>query len=160
MDTIPEANPDLTLLAQIEENPDANQAAMASQLDVAVGTVNWHLKRLIDKGYVKVKRLNRKKLRYIITPEGIAMRARMTIDFIQNQFHLFRLVRQRVIEAIGEVKSADIHEINVIGDGDVADVCRLTCLEQGLKIVEDQNKPRLIVKDLQILLEMDGRNKE
>ena len=45
---------------------------MADQLGVAVGTVNWHIKRLVEKGYVKVKRAQRKKLRYIITPSGIA----------------------------------------------------------------------------------------
>ena len=37
-----------------------------------------HIKRLVDKGYVKVKRAQRKKLRYIITPSGIAFRARLT----------------------------------------------------------------------------------
>ena len=45
---------DLVLLEQIEKNPDATQASLASQIGVAVGTVNWHLKRLIEKGYVKL----------------------------------------------------------------------------------------------------------
>src|SRR5215213_8031899 len=62
---------ELTLLENIESDPDVNQSTLATQLGVAVGTVNWHLKRLIAKGYVKVKRAERKKLRYIITPEGI-----------------------------------------------------------------------------------------
>ena len=45
---------ELTLLEQIESDPDVNQSALATQLGVAVGTVNWHLKRLIAKGAVKV----------------------------------------------------------------------------------------------------------
>jgi len=60
---------ELTLLEKIENDPDVNQSTLATQLGVAVGTVNWHLKRLIAKGYVKVKRAERKKLHYIITPE-------------------------------------------------------------------------------------------
>lgn len=159
MDTLPDANRDLTILQHIEKDPDANQAALAAELDVAVGTINWHLKRLVEKGYVKVKRLNRKKLRYIITPEGIAMRARMTVDFIQNQFHLFRLVRQRVINAIEQVKAEGMHEVHIVGDGDVADICRLTCLEQGMHIVDDSSKPRLVISDLKILVEMEGGRK-
>ena len=47
---------ELTLLENIESDPDVNQSTLATQLGVAVGTVNWHLKRLIAKGYVKVKR--------------------------------------------------------------------------------------------------------
>ena len=62
----------LDLLTQIEATPDISQASLADELGVAVGTINWYLKRLISKGYVKVKRAQRKKLRYIITPEGIA----------------------------------------------------------------------------------------
>ena len=53
---------ELTLLEQIENDPDVNQSTLATQLGVAVGTVNWHIKRLIAKGYVKVMRVERKKL--------------------------------------------------------------------------------------------------
>ena len=77
MTTEPQPDPvrELILLEQIEHDPDVTQATLAAQLGVAVGTVNWHLKRLVSKGYVKVKRAQRRKLRYIITPEGIALRA-------------------------------------------------------------------------------------
>ena len=47
---------ELNLLEQIESDPDVNQSTLATQLGVAVGTVNWHLKRLIAKGAVKVSR--------------------------------------------------------------------------------------------------------
>ena len=75
---------DLILLEQIEFDPDVTQASLAAQLGVAVGTVNWHLKRLIAKGYVKVKRAQRRKLKYIITPEGLAFRALLTVDYIES----------------------------------------------------------------------------
>jgi len=81
METSPDPNREMILLEQIEFDPDITQASLASQLGVAVGTVNRHLKRLIAKGYVKVKRAQRRKLRYIITPEGIAFRARLTVNY-------------------------------------------------------------------------------
>jgi DNA-binding MarR family transcriptional regulator len=71
---------ELSLLEHIEHDPDITQATLADQMGVAVGTVNWHLKRLVAKGYVKVKRAQRRKLRYIITPEGIALRAHLTVN--------------------------------------------------------------------------------
>ena len=66
----PESTREMILLEQIENDPNITQASLATQLGVAVGTVNWHLKRMIAKGYVKVKRAERRKLRYIITPKG------------------------------------------------------------------------------------------
>ena len=139
---IPEENVrELTLLEQIERDPDVTQASLATQLGVAVGTVNWHIKRLIDKGYVKVKRAERKKLRYIITPEGIALRARLTVDYIERSFDMYRRTRQRVKKHLTEIRSAGYDSVRLIGEGDVADICRLSCLEQDIEIVSDGNAP-------------------
>ena len=146
---------ELTLLEQIERDPDITQASLAIQLGVAVGTVNWHIKRLIEKGAVKVKRAERKKLRYIITPEGIALRARLTVDYIERSFDLYRKTRQRVKAHINEVKRAGYHRVRLIGEGDVADICRLSCLEQEIEIVQDENVPALEVKGFKVLLRME-----
>ncbi len=134
---------ELTLLEQIERDPDVTQASLAAQLGVAVGTVNWHLKRLIAKGYVKVKRAQRRKLRYIITPEGIALRARLTINYVETSMRLYRRTRQHVRELLAEVKQAGYDRVCIQGDGDIADVCRLTCLEQGVKVVDCVGVPVL-----------------
>ena len=149
---------ELTLLEQIERDPDVTQASLATQLGVAVGTVNWHIKRLVAKGYVKVKRAERKKLRYIITPEGIALRARLTVDYIERSFDLYRRTRQRVKTHLSEVKKAGYDRVRLIGEGDVADICRLSCLEQDIQIVPDGNFPKLEVKGFKVLLHMDGEN--
>lgn len=150
---------DLNILEQIEVNPDANQASLADQLGVAVGTINWHLKRLISKGYVKASRLERKKLRYIITPEGIALRAKLTVDYIQNSFNVYRLVRERMLNTISDLKYRGITTARLVGEGDVADVCRLTCIEQGFPLTEDLNAPRLEVHGLKIFIEHEERLK-
>jgi DNA-binding MarR family transcriptional regulator len=147
---------DLTILEHIEQDPDATQASLASQLGVAVGTVNWHLKRLVEKGYVKVRRVERRKLRYIITPEGIALRTRLAIDFIQNSFRIYRLVRERMSVALDEVLSNGTHRVRLTGDGDVAEICRLTCLERGVETTNDVNAPLLRIQGLKIFIEQDG----
>jgi len=148
---------ELTLLEQIERDPDVTQASLATQLGVAVGTVNWHLRRLIDKGYVKVKRAERKKLRYIITPEGIALRARLTVDYIERSFDLYRRTRQRVKSLLDEVKKAGFERVRLVGEGDVADICRLSCLEQEIEIVNDENVPVLEVKGFKVNLQMENQ---
>ncbi len=148
---------DLRLLEHIELDPDVTQASLAGQLGVAVGTVNWHLKRLVAKGYVKVKRAERRKLRYIITPEGIALRARLTMDYIDQSFRLYRRVRNRVSELLGELQEAGYPEIRILGDGDVADICRLTCLEQGVLIGEHPDLPALEVQGVKVSLRLKER---
>jgi DNA-binding MarR family transcriptional regulator len=156
MQTSPDTRRELALLENIERDPDITQASLATQLGVAVGTVNWHLKRLIAKGYVKIKRAQRKKLRYIITPDGIALRARLTVDYIEQQFFLYHNTRLRVKEHLEKVRQAGYDRIRLIGDGDVADICRLSCLEQGMAIAGDDNVPILVVEGLKVSLQIGG----
>jgi DNA-binding MarR family transcriptional regulator len=148
---------DLVILETIEADPDTTQAALASGLEVAVGTINWHLKRLIEKGYVKVSRAERRKLKYIITPEGIALRARLTLDYIQNSFNLYRLVRERCMAALTEIKANGIQQVRIEGDGEVAEICRLTCMEQNIRVAADGSGPVLRINGMKVFVEMEKK---
>lgn len=148
---------ELALLRKIEDNPDVSQASLAEDLGVAIGTVNWHLKRLVEKGFVKVKRIRRRKLRYIITPEGIALRARLTMEYIRQSFSLFREVRYEVSEILRGLKNIGITDIRLVGDGDIAEVCRLTCMENHINITEKPGAPVIVVDGLTVRFDPDGK---
>ncbi len=149
---------DLSLLEEIEKDPDVTQALLANQLDVAVGTVNWHIKRLINKGYVKVKRAQRRKLLYIITPEGIAFRARLTIEYVERSMKLYRKTRKLVTDYLHEVKLAGYDSLRINGEqqgpDDIMDICRLTCLEHEIEILNEGDIPELLIQggDVQLRL--------
>jgi len=155
METANDELRELTLLEKIENDPDVNQSVLATQLGVAVGTVNWHLKRLIAKGYVKAMRAERKKLRYIITPEGIALRARLAVDYVERSFSIYRKTRQRVKDHLTKVQSAGYKSVRILGKGDVVDICRLTCIEQGISVVNDKNLPVLLVDGFKVQLQLE-----
>jgi DNA-binding MarR family transcriptional regulator len=135
--TAEESKRDLTLLNSIEQDPDISQATLADTLGVAVGTINWHLKRMVAKGYVKVKRMQRKKLRYMLTAEGIALRANLTVKYIENSFSLYNLIRQRTRTVLDDLRSFGMDTVRIEGEGEVAEVCNLTCLEQGIQVDQD-----------------------
>jgi DNA-binding MarR family transcriptional regulator len=152
---------DLIILENLEQNPDATQASLAAQLGVAVGTINWHLKRLIEKGYLKARRIERRKLMYFITPEGVALRARLTVDYIQTSFELYRLVRERMTTVIDQVCEAGYNCIRLEGDGDVAEICRLTCLEHQIVLTDNNEKAPLVkIHGFKLFVYLDGEEAE
>lgn len=160
MSDLNETARELTLLEEIEKDPDTTQARLADRLGVAVGTVNWLLKRMVAKGYVKVKRAQRKKLRYIITPEGLALRARLTVDYIGTSMALYRATRQKARRLLTEMCESGYAAVRIEGDGEIADVCRLTCLELGVNVVEEQRSkgdgakaPVLMIEGTRLRLE-------
>ncbi len=160
-DTTLDSDRVMHILEEIERDPDVSQATLAAQLDVAVGTVNWLLKRFIEKGYVKVKRLQRRKLRYIITPEGLAFRARLTINYIDTSLRLYRRVRQQVAEQLQSVQQNGYTQIIIRGDGDIAEICRLSCLEMGIHVHEgstpEDGIPVLEITGTKVNLKMETR---
>jgi DNA-binding MarR family transcriptional regulator len=157
MEFSPEPMRDMSLLEQIEQDPNITQASLADQLGVAVGTVNWHLKRLIAKGYVKVKRAERRKLRYIITPEGIAHRAHLTVDYIEQSMLMYRNIRQRTRELLGEARRLGYNRVYIQGTGDIVDICRLTCLEMNFQVEDGEGAPHLEVNGVHIHLRLNGQ---
>ena len=141
-----EASRNLILLEEIERDPDTTQATLAARLGVAVGTVNWYLKRLIAKGYVKVKRAERRKLRYIITPEGISLRAGLTVAYIGNSMALYRDARQQSLRLLQTVREQGRASVFIDGDAEIAEVFRLTCLEQGIQVATEPGANVAIVE--------------
>jgi len=149
-----ETERDLRILEYIEREPDITQAGLATRLGVAVGSVNWYLRRMIAKGYVKVKRMRRKRLRYLITPQGMAEKARLAASFMQVSMRLYRETREAARRYLAEIRQAGYGEVHIEGDNDLTEVCYLTCLEQGVQVVDapQPSVPTLRIEEMEVRL--------
>ncbi len=134
MPASPPAQRELQILEQIETNPDATQADLAETMGVAIGTVNFAIRRLIKRGYIRAKQLQRRRLQYIITPAGIALRSKLAVDSLQYSMRLYRETRRRARQLIGEARRRGCEAVAIVGDGDLAEIARLTCLELGMPV--------------------------
>src|SRR5512136_1907091 len=131
---MPALDHELRILEEIERNPDMTQASLAAQLGVAVGSVNWYLKRLVNKGYIKVAHLQRRKLRYFLTPSGLALKVKLTREYMQVSLRVYRELRQAARRALSEVRRAGYTAVYVQGQDEAAEILRLTCMEQNVKV--------------------------
>lgn len=147
------------LLEALEEEPQIRQVDLAARLGVAVGTVNLHLKRFAAKGYIKVKRIGRRQWDYTLTPEGMAEKARLSMSYVHTSMSLYRKTRERSRSLLQQVKDSGCKEVVLEGKGELLDICKLTCLEQGVRPLSDQKKndvPVLRVNGLEIALQHGG----
>jgi len=136
---MPNAEHELRILEALEQEPDTTQAGLAAQLGVAVGTVNWYLKRLIKKGYVKTKQLERRNLKYFVTPSGLALKARLTKEYMEVSLRVYRQLRRAAKETLAEVSEAGYDGVTIEASGEsgsegAVEIFRLTCLEQGMAV--------------------------
>jgi len=123
---------ELQLLEAIAATPETTQADLAARVGVAVGTVNWYLKRWSKKGYVKVRRIGRWNWSYLLTAEGIARKSQLAGEYLDASLSLYRRTRLEAQRLLHEVTNAGYTQVILLGEGEIADICRLTCLELHL----------------------------
>lgn len=126
----------LRILEVLEQNPETTQASLAAQLGVAVGSVNWYLKRLIRKGYVKATKMERRRLKYFVTPQGLALKAQLTSEYMRYSLRVYRELRRAAQETLAQVRDKGYQAIKTNGGGEAIEIFRLTCLEEGVVIEE------------------------
>jgi DNA-binding MarR family transcriptional regulator len=124
------------LLEAISEDETVTQAGLAARLDIAVGSVNWYIKRLISRGYIKATRMDRTRLRYNMTAEGIAAFRRNATQYVKDSLKVYHLLRQEAKSVIAELKSQGIQSIYIEGADQELDIFRLSCLESGIALDE------------------------
>lgn len=75
------------LLKILEENPSLSQRELAQGLGISLGKLNYCLKALIEKGWIKARNFknSRHKLGYLylLTPRGLEEKARVTYRFLK-----------------------------------------------------------------------------
>ena len=84
----------------LQDNPDLTQRELADQLGMSVGGLNYCLKALIDKGFVKMgnfqKSKNKFKYVYLLTPQGIAERVMLTSRFLQRKMEEYEALKVEI----------------------------------------------------------------
>ena len=96
------------LLKLIEANPHLGQREFAQVMGVSLGKVNYCMKALVDKGFVKLgnfrKSKDKRAYAYFLTPKGIDEKARVTVDFLQRKLAEYEVIKSEIEELQKEVR--------------------------------------------------------
>jgi len=129
-----ESHRDLRLLEAVHEDSRVTQRGLAGKLGIALGLANIYLKRMIHKGYIKVVNVQPNRISYLITPRGIAEKARLTYEFMDYSLHLYGEVRQHLREAMQDC-AAEGKRVAIYGSGEAAELAYLSLKESGMEPV-------------------------
>ena len=127
-----EAHRDLRLLQAVQEDSRVTQRGLASKLGIALGLTNIYLKRLVRKGYIKCVNVQSNRITYLITPRGIAEKARLTYEFIDYSLHLYGEVRSHLRTMLQACAAAG-PRVAIFGRGEAAEISYLSLKEFGLE---------------------------
>lgn len=112
------------IMRLLEAKPDLSQRQIASELGISLGAVNYCLKALASKGYVKVQNFgesNRKwRYAYILTPRGAMAKARLTSRFLRRKLAEYEALKAEIAALRAELPQADTAADVVDGTGNAA----------------------------------------
>lgn len=88
------------ILRLLQENPDMTQREIAKQLGVSASGLNYCLKALIEKGWIKMQRFGLSKNKfgyiYVLTPQGLAEKAQLTGRFLKRKIKEYDALKAEI----------------------------------------------------------------
>ena len=130
-----EAYRELKVLEELSADPSLTQRTLANRLEVALGLTNLMIRRLVKKGYVKVVSTQQNRIRYFLTPHGIAEKTRLTYEYLEYSLHLYREVRHLLTDTLSRVAASGGRRVVFFGASEIAEITYLTIKELGLELV-------------------------
>jgi DNA-binding MarR family transcriptional regulator len=129
-----EAQRDLEILTELARGELVTQRRLAQRLGIALGLTNLYLKRLARKGYIKITTMPPRRIRYLLTPKGIARKSRLTCEYMEYSVHLYRETRQLLRQALRPVVERGKRRVAIYDTGEAAELAFLTLQELGLEV--------------------------
>ncbi len=133
---------ELEILEKIEGNGHLTQRDLSREVGMALGLVNHLLKKMGRKGWIKIKNVDAKRIRYLITPQGAREKSSLLYKRVESTIH-FYLDAKRIIKAkVEHLKGDEVKSVSIYGINHVAEVLFIVLKELGLRLdcVVDNNK--------------------
>jgi DNA-binding MarR family transcriptional regulator len=108
---------------------------LARDLNISLGLVNSFIRRLAKKGYFKIGHLPKNRVRYILTPRGVAEKSRLTYEYIQYSFKFYRDARQKLRDLYAELETQGVRRIVFYGADDLAEIAYISLQQSRIELV-------------------------
>ena len=99
------------ILKSLERDSHPTQRQLSNDLGVSLGKINYCLKSLIGKGFIKVNNFrnsnNKIQYSYLLTPKGIEEKTKLTLDFIRIKTQEYDTLKQEIESLKQEAKNMD-----------------------------------------------------
>ena len=129
------------LLSQVSKDPAGTQREISRQLGFSLGMTNILLKRLIRKGYIKISQLNRRKVKYFLTPAGIAQKIKRTHQYLSYTFHSLKEIKYKIQTVLLSEYKKGRRKFIVSGNGELADITEIALRNLGKNDITYSKSP-------------------
>ncbi len=133
---------ELEILERLEGNCHLTQRDLSREVGIALGLVNHLLKKMVKKGWVKIKNIDSKKIRYLITPEGAKEKTSLLYKRVESTIHFYLEAKRVIKEKVVHLKNEGIEDVSIYGINHISEVLFIVLKELDLELnyVVDEEK--------------------
>lgn len=124
------------ILDLIDKDGRVTQTELSRSLRVSIGLVNAYIKRLVNKGYVKVSNVKTSTIKYMLTPEGLAQKYHLTRSYMAHSLDYYRKIKIAVEHRIVRLKLEEVRTVVFVGSGEIAEIMYLYLGDTKIKLLE------------------------
>ncbi|MDY6879114.1 MAG: winged helix-turn-helix transcriptional regulator [Thermodesulfobacteriota bacterium] len=125
----------LRLMAEIERDGSRSQRELSQRLNISLGLINAFLKRLVNKGHFKVKTMPRNRVKYFLTPKGLARKSKLTVEYLRYSVNFYGEIKGLLLEKFGQMEEKGVNSVLFMGAGEVADLAYLYLQLTNIRLV-------------------------
>ena len=133
---------ELEILERLESNGHLTQRDLSKEVGIALGLVNHLLKKMVTKGWIKIKNIDSKKIRYLITPEGAREKSSLLYKRVESTIHFYLEAKRVIKDKVVHLKNEGIEDVSIYGINHISEVLFIVLKELGLELahVVDDSK--------------------
>ena len=125
---------EIDLLEKIlESSSDIRQRDLARIIGLSLGMANAILKRLVQKGLLKIKKVNNRNISYIVSPKGMESIARRSYRYFRQTVKNVVYYKEAIGELLDRVEAQGFTEVVLIGSSDLDFIVEHLCAKHQLE---------------------------
>ncbi len=98
----------------------SNQRDLSRHMDLSLGSINMLLRRLVAKGFIRINQLDKRKVEYILTPQGFTEKMRKSMKYTLKTISSIALIKDRLKEVLSHLYKEGERNFIVYGKSDLA----------------------------------------
>ncbi|VAX35004.1 hypothetical protein MNBD_UNCLBAC01-271 [hydrothermal vent metagenome] len=111
----------------------SNQRDLSRQMNLSLGQTNMLIRRLVSKGFIRISQLNQRKVKYLLTPKGIAEKMRKSVKYTLNTINSIGLIKERLRGILSRLHHEGERVFYVLGKSDFVILVEMVFAEMAVE---------------------------
>ena len=128
------------VLNEIGKNPEVTQRELSKMIRCSVGTINILLNKMVNEGFIKIKRMPMNRIIYMLTPMGIVEKLQKTSSYIKTNYNYMVETQEKLRTELEKLVAQNGEIYVIVEEDEISELVRLSIKDNNnIKFITDED---------------------